>query len=72
MFFFYDRGCLSASTEGPWCSVNGTWPAADLALAAETRREEDIESGGGGARTKTKKNASGIKEETGSDISVVS
>lgn len=49
-------------------------PLQALALAAETRREKEIERGGGGtggARTKTKKNVPGIKEETGRDISVV-
>ncbi len=71
-YFFYDRDCLSASTEGPCCSVNGAWPTAGLGIGSRgTERERERGGGGtGGARTKTKKNVSGIKEETGRDISV--
>lgn len=74
--FFNDRDCLSASTERPCCCVNGTLPTAGLGTGStDTQREiergEGGSCGGRGARTKRKKNVSGIMEETGSDISVM-
>lgn len=71
---FYDKDCLSATTEGPCCCVNGALPAAGFGSGSrDTEREIEREGSCGGrdARTKTKKHVSGIKEETRSDISVM-
>lgn len=39
-----DRDCLSATTEGPFCSVNGAWPTAGLGTGSRgTKRERERE-----------------------------